>query len=336
MSAQPGPAAAGLMPGRHIVPEFAILDASSTVRRMTVKPAMCGHNSLLIGQIGDWTWETVGALCGTDVFRARNHQGDPAYLAFYYVHLKSGRALHPRVLTFGDRIEVVSRVFDFGSESVLTLHRIAISDDEPAATRMLTEEEFFLHPRPDCIYAGNFNRWVTRGRNHSNQGLVRSSPVGFRHGHLPKLSARHSPRLVYDRARTRHTFRDPGAIGYLAHVTGFQLEYVIDPSRDFNGVGLAYFAAYFSILDWALLGLWRHLGRGDRSFMHRIVLDHKVCYLGNIDVGTTLTITVNMFRRQGDPRDEVVDIVMADRAGNRTVTVSTMHLLREDHDDPAG
>ena len=87
---------------------FEAVDAKSVYRRVTVKPAMSGHNSLFVGQIGDWTWDTVTALCGTNVFTATNASGAPTYLAFYYFHLRGSPVLHSAGLTFGDRLEVVS------------------------------------------------------------------------------------------------------------------------------------------------------------------------------------------------------------------------------------
>jgi len=306
--------------------EFEILDAACTVRRATIKPAMCGHNSLFIGQIGDWTWETVGALCGTDVFGARTQQGWPAYLAFYYFHVRASTAAHLRRFTFGDRIEVISRVFGFGSESVLTLHRIEPAGAATAKPPWFTPAEFYDAPRPDCLYVENFNRWVTRGSAPGNQALLKASPPAFRHEHLPRLDGRYSPRLAASRARSTYTFRDPvsgGADSLIAE--NFSVEYPLDVCRDFNGVGLVYFAAYFSILDWALLRLWRHFGRSDQSFMNRVVLDHKVCYLGNADVGTTLDIGMTAWLACDD-RSEVVDTVIRDRGDRRVIAVSTMQI----------
>ena len=107
----------------------------SVGRLVTIKPGMCGHNSLFYGQLGDWTWETVSELCDTDAFNAYNAAGQPTYLSFYYFHVRAGDALHPRSLSFGHRVEVVSRVFGFGSESVLTLHRLRQVGPTTSATR---------------------------------------------------------------------------------------------------------------------------------------------------------------------------------------------------------
>src|SRR5437588_4159289 len=113
-------------------------ETEAVTRTEVVRPAMCGHNALFVGQIGDWTWDAVSALCGTDVLRARNRAGTPTYLSFYYYRIRGSRRFHLRTPTFGDTLHVASRLFDFGSEAVLTLHRIARSPaggpvDEAAA-----------------------------------------------------------------------------------------------------------------------------------------------------------------------------------------------------------
>jgi probable biosynthetic protein (TIGR04098 family) len=304
-----------------------IIAPDTTVRRARITPAMCGPSSLFVGQLGDWTWESVGALTGTDVLDARTDGGWPAYLAFYYFHIRGSATAHLRQLTFGDRVEVVSRVFGFGSESVLTLHRVERTGEAGApAPPSFSPDEFYENPRPGCLYVENFNRWVTRGGQPGNETLRKASPPGFRHEHLPALPGRYSPRIRYARAREARTFRDPGPDDHCDVLAkDLAVDYPLDVSRDFNGVGLVYFAAYFAILDWALLRLWRELGRSDRQFMDRVILEHQVCYLGNADVGATLTITMSARRSAGD-HSELVDSVIRERGTGREIAISTMHL----------
>ncbi|SDD61926.1 LnmK family bifunctional acyltransferase/decarboxylase [Actinokineospora iranica] len=306
-------------------PEFEIVDDHTVWRRLTIRPGMCGHNSLFVGQVGDWTWETVSTLCGTNVFAARDASGAPTYLAFYYFHIRGNPAFHHGALTFGDRIEVTSSSFDYGSESVLTLHRISRTPGHRAA---IDPVEFFEDQRPDCLYVQNFNRWVTRSDAKSNLGLVKSSPPDFRHGHLPTLPAKHSPRLTYKQARTAHTFHDVTSPDYRQAGTA-SFDYGIDITRDINGVGLIYFASYFSIVDKAVLTLWRELGRSDESFLNRAVLDHKLCYLGNANLDSILRVSVQAFRSVADPGHEVFNVVATDRGTGKAIAVSTIHLTSE-------
>ena len=39
-------------------------ETEAVTRTEVVRPAMCGHNALFVGQIGDWTWDTVAAASG--------------------------------------------------------------------------------------------------------------------------------------------------------------------------------------------------------------------------------------------------------------------------------
>lgn len=310
-------------------PELRVLDGSSVTRTIMIKPAMCGHNSLFVGQIGDWTWDTVSALCDTNVFAARDCGGVPTYLSFSYFHLRASPSMHVRHFTFGDILRVDSRLFGFGSESVLALHEIRMAGrdaETSASARRIEPEEFYAFPDENCLYVQNFNRWVARSRAHSNEGLRRASPVDFRHNHLPVLDSRHSPRLAYD--RVRRTVVD-GRTDRPAGGVTLTVDYPIDVTRDLNGVGLLYFAAYFSIIDWGLLRLWRHLGRTDRSFLRRVVLDQRVCYLGNADVDCVLRIELSRLPMSGKPADEYVEAVLTDRDSGRVIAVSTLHVRTE-------
>ena len=305
-------------------PAFEVIDESSVRRRLTVKPGMCGYNSLFVGQIGDWTWETVTALCGTDVFNARNECGLPTYLAFYYFHVRASTSLHLHSFSFGDQISVSSRLFNFGSESILALHQIEREGTDGSAPRPVDPTEFYECPRDDRLYVENFNRWITRSEQQSNRGLMRSSPAGFRHSHLPVLPEMYSPRRAYQSARLRGQLHDPGKPGYRLLAEDFRVDYPLDITRDINGVGLVYFAAYFSMIDWAFLRLWRHLGRSDRSFLQRIVTDQRVCYLGNADLDSVMCIRMNAWQHITDPSLEVVGVVIEDRDTHQTIAVSAL------------
>lgn len=279
---------------------------------VTVEPGMCGPTSLFAGRVGDWTWRAVSALCGVDALNARNAAGAPTYLAFSSFHIRGCRAMHPGRLAFGDRLDVATRLFDLGSESVLALHRISTAGA----------------PRAGRLYVRTFNRWIVRGVEHSNAHLVRSSPVGFRHRHLGAPPAYHSPRLMYGHARAHRVCRaiPPGYEPVAADVT---IEYPIDITRDLNAVGLVYFAAYFGFVDRAVLALWRHLGRTDRAFLRRRVVDQRLCYLSNAEPDAVLSLRVAAWHRAGDPADEIVNVVAEDAGTGRLAAVSTLRLLGE-------
>lgn len=281
--------------GTLAAPGLRPLADGSFARAEVVTPAMCGHNSLFAGRLGDWTWDAVSAASGVDAYRAHDASGAPTYLSFHYFRIRGSRAFHPLQLTFGDRLDVVSRVYGLGSESLLTVHRVARGDD--------------------ALHVENVNRWISRSRPDTNRDLVRASPVGYDHHRLAPVPAGLDPRRAYTGARRDLTFR-PLPFGR----PPLTFEYPVEASRDLNGVGLLYFASYFSVVDWAVLRLWRHFGRDTATFLGRAVLDHQLLYLGNADADSVLTIEVGARPEAGG---EVVDTVVHDRDTAEVLAVST-------------
>ncbi|NUP21193.1 MAG: biosynthesis cluster domain-containing protein [Streptomyces sp.] len=298
------------------------------VRRVTVTPSMCGQTSLLAARIGDWTWETVSQQCGLDVLRATTTAGLPTYLAFHYVRLRGSDRMPLHTPGFGDPLTVHSQAFDFGGESVLTLHRLAPGDGTGEGTRQPPDpDEFWDRPRPDCLYAETFNRWICRSRPDSNATLVSASPVGFTHRHLPRLPERYSPRPLTRAARHRGSLLDGPPPGTHLLSPPFTTDHQVDPVRDLNGVGLVYFAAYFAIIDAAVLAYWRHLGRSDAAFLQRRVTDQQLCYFGNVDTDTTMRISVRAHTGPAAPQgEETLDIDVRERATGRLLAVCAIRL----------
>ncbi|OLR94820.1 LnmK family bifunctional acyltransferase/decarboxylase [Actinokineospora bangkokensis] len=293
---------------------LALTGPDSTTRTEVVKPGMCGPGSLFVGEVGDWTWDTVSAVCRTDAYTARDALGAPTYLAFHYFHVRGAGSLNLRDLTFGARLRVDSRVFGFGSESVLTLHEVRAG----GPPRVLDPDAFHAFADPDCLYASTFNRWVVRGASGGNGDLRSASPAGFEHEHLPLLPAEHSPRRAHAALRALV----PGFDGP-AGADALDLDYPVEAARDLNGVGLLYFAAYFAIVDWGLVRLWRHRGGTDAGFLRRVVLDQRVAYLGNVDAGSVLRVRVR--REPGGTvagADETVSALLTERGTGRPIAVA--------------
>lgn len=298
-----------------LTPELRMLGPDATTRTTVVRPGMCGPGSLFVGQVGDWTWDAVSAACGINAYTARDERGAPTYLAFHYIHLRGGAGLRIRDLTFGDELRVDSRVFGFGSESVLTLHEIRRGGHRG---RRVDPDGFFAYDDPRCLYAQNFNRWVVRGSSGGNDTLHSASPAGFRHDHLPVLDPRYSPR------RAHAGLRAPTPGDEHADLT---VDYPIEPARDLNGVGLLYFAAYFSIVDWALVRLWRHRGGTDAGFLARTVHDQRIAYLGNADVGAVLRVRLTRCPGGTVPgADETVRAVLTERGSGRAIAVAEQQM----------
>ncbi len=292
------------------------VDDQSLLRFVTVKPAMCGHNARLAGQIGDWTWEAVSHLCGVNTFRATDALNTPTYLSFFYYQLIGDQAFHLRVPTFGDRLQVVSRCYGFGPESVLTVHRLAPASRALPAT--VSAEEMLRARLPGCLYAQTFNRWIQR-RGQGNRELQSAAPSGFRYQHLDRLPPELSPRTAYDAARRSGSFVPDD--GTLLLRDDLRLAYEVDMGRDLNGVGLLYFASYFEIADSALAKAWRQLGRDDASFLDRVVHAQRVLFLANADACASLAIRIRRFEVPAQPGREVFDIGISERGSGRVLAI---------------
>jgi probable biosynthetic protein (TIGR04098 family) len=312
-------------------PAAQLLDGTSLYRRVTLTPSMCGHNCLFLAQVADWTWETVSTACGTDMYREKNGGGLPTYLSFFYLRVLAGPSAQMHHFTFGDVIDVVTTAFNFGTESMLTLHRVERVSPGSAPPRPVDPFELYEQRDERCLYVESFNRWITRSRSASNDALVKSSPEGISVRHLPVLPDRYSPRLAYDLARKAETFHDVASPDYEPVVEEYVVDYTIDAARDLNGVGLVFYASFASMIDSSLLKLWKHLGRDVPSFLARVVRDRRICYTANAEIDSTMRLTLRSWRRRDDPREEVFNIVMRDPARDRLVLVSTLQIRSDGH-----
>lgn len=293
----------------------------AAVRRLvTVAPGMCGSLKALAACAGDWTWETVGAVCGLDV-PASDAGGEPSYLAFYYVRITSD-SVQPRRFTFGDRLEVQSQVFEAGPLSVVTVHRIRrVSELDPESSELFGVEEAFLRPRADCVYVENLNVWLGRGAGGGNVGLVYSPPAGFAQARLPRVPSWYSPRAVCATARYTQVLPDPATGSWEQAGPDVAVEHAVDLVDDVNGVGLLYFASFFSIAERVQLRHWRSLGRSSSSFLDRRVENFRICYLGNADLDSTLSLRLRTTRHPFDLTREKSDPLIRDVSTDRVVAV---------------
>ncbi|MBO9489819.1 hypothetical protein J7384_05545 [Endozoicomonas sp. G2_1] len=292
------------------------------IRQEIIKPSMCGHNSLFVGRVGDWTWDAVNEHCGVDVYNAHNEVGAPTYLSFFYYHIKANEKFHLGKLTFGDLLNIQTQLFSFGSESILTLHKIEKSAG--GSHEDFSIQEFYESPKENSIYIQNFNRWIARTAPKSNENLVKSSPIGFDVSELPVLPVKHSPRAIYDLARRTGSFLSIDKQRELTQKEVFEFDYEIDVTRDLNGVGLLYFASYFSIVDKAIWQTYKRLDRDKNSYLERIVLDHKICFVSNANFDSILSLNVTLWQ---DAEFDYFNVVIKDSISNRNVAIATVQQL---------
>ena len=308
----------------------ALLDTSSVARRTIMSLPTCGPGSLFFGQVGEWTWQTVSALCGDpgfSVHTARTSDDLPTYLSFYYYRVLGSSSMHHTMLAVGDELDISSRSFNCGSESVLTLHRIARRGTEVLRdARPLDVTEFYRQRDPACLYVENFNRWISRTDQGSNENLISAAPVGFRYEHLPTLPAEHSPRGVCGAARRSASFHPHGVPGFELVGDDLVTTHRVDVIRDLNAVGLVYFASYFAIIDSSALRMWLLLGRTERTFLARRVLDYQMGFFGNANIGATLAITARLWRRTGDPAEEIVEATVRVVDSHRLIAVASIRI----------
>jgi probable biosynthetic protein (TIGR04098 family) len=213
-----------------------------------------------------------------------------------------------------------------GTESVLTLHRITPADNR-VATEPVDYRELHDAPHAKSIYVENYNRWVARSKHDSNVDLIKSSPAGFNTDLLPEIPDEYSPRqLCWLARRERSCLPRSGAS--LTLQKEMTLDYRVDITRDINGVGLLYFTTYFSVIDRALLELWRALQRSDQSFLGRAVRDQKVCFLGNVDNDSTMTVRVSLWSSDSTSGTEIYSVVIGVAGTDRVVAVASVELER--------
>jgi len=274
---------------------------------------------VLVARLGDWTWEHVTRSYGVDVLAARTADDAPAYLSFHYCRYRATRAFHLGSPTFGDRLDVASRVLAAGPQSTLTLHRVTRDGPRPD----LTAAAFFGAVPPGELRVEHLNRWITPAAA-TNTALVATTPVGFDPAGAPPIGTSWPARGRIRRARTVASFRPGDAV-----VTGepCRLDYTVDVARDLNAVGLLYFAAYHGVVDWALWQAWTRGGRPATEFLARRVVDQEVLYLGNADAGSRLGVAVTPWRRG---RLAGADVVLRRDQDGAPICVSTLTLDPEE------
>src|SRR4051794_40211525 len=77
-------------------------------QNLTVPLSSCGPASRWMAAVGDWNWDFVNRHCGVNVFRARNAEGKPSYLAFCYIHTLGSPAFPCNAISLGAELDVTS------------------------------------------------------------------------------------------------------------------------------------------------------------------------------------------------------------------------------------
>lgn len=302
-----------------------MLSKNTILRREIVSLGMCGENSLFVGRIGDWTWDVVARLCEVNPYNAKNKNNEPTYLSFCYYHIQGSSSIHLRSFGIGSELDILSSLYKCDPVSLHTVHRICQSCDS-TNDEQVTMSEIYNNPRKNCLYVENYNRWISRAHLGDNEDLLKIQPQDYKYEHLPQIPEEYAPWNVYRRAITNNTFWEEGKNDHLVHQ--HTSTYKINITRDINGVGLLYFATYFTIFEEAILQLWLSMGKEKHSFIVKKIVDQKICYLGNCNYNTNLTIQSKAWKKDSE---YIFNAVICRENDGQTIAVITSHVLIEEN-----
>ena len=320
--------------GLRMAADNSLVEGHTVRRRLIIPPGMCGHNSLFVGQIGDWTWDAVFRLCDVNTYNARNEEGNPAYLTFFYYDIIGNPRTHLKLFTVGDEIEVLTSLYQTDPYSIHAVHQICLAPADPRKTPAFkrNRDEIFTDPDERFLYVENFNRWISRVGGKGNENLAKSTPKNFHYKHLPTLdTTKYPPRNHYRDALQNNSFTSMISDDYQPlSESVFAEDYTIDMVRDINGVGLLYFASYFTIIDEAILHLWWNLGGSDKAFLNRRIPDQKICFSGNADYNTALEIKTKIWQNKNEPTDYIFNVQVFRKKEQKLIGICTVNLLMDD------
>ncbi|MER5885379.1 LnmK family bifunctional acyltransferase/decarboxylase [Streptomyces sp. NPDC001941] len=309
-------------------------------RSVVADPGMCGPLASFVARVGDWTWDAVGRAADLDVCGARGADGDPCYLSFHHLRLRTGGVgrdrAEPRRVTFGDRLDLRSRCYDAGRLSVLTSHRLAFAtgadgaDGTDGADRadgadgaVGDPDDETRAPHPGSLRVDVLNTWVTRGEHGGNAGLLRRPPVGYDRTLLPSRPDALDPTLDCRAARTALAFPDPARAHWpVAPGPAAAVDHEIDPVSDVNGAGLLYFATYVTLAERALYRQWRERGGSRGDFAARALCEARISYFGNADPDTVLRLVPVTRTDPAEPGYEKTDVTIRDVTDGRLLAVA--------------
>ncbi len=281
--------------------------------------SVAGPPARWMGAVGDWSWDFVRRQCGVNVFRACNLEGTPSYLAFCYMRLLGSRGFPCNGISLGDDLEVTSSGFRGSSESVSVIHHIR-RKDAPALPPRESYEEVTSGADEGSLVIEGFNRWVVRSADGDNAGLAKSAPPEFQSEHLPAIPDGAHPWRRYRPAMERLSFCDAPE-EWETEAEAAPQPYVVDGDRDFNAVGLLYFATYFDLFQAGARDAAIRAGFSREAFQQRSVMRQEVVFAGNANAGERLEI-VGRARRNRVTGTRLFDVVVRRETGE-TLAVSS-------------
>lgn len=236
---------------------------------------------------GDRHWQALARLYG----RAPQHWSDDAgrrvYAAFGYLRLTGARLSQA---TEGRMLTIDSETHAIGRAQAWSRHRVSCVGNAIGCLDLVS------------VFVGRSDGVSNRSVQRVDLGAVEApAPMA-----AESIQAR-AKALRAEALRLR-----PCGDAPVAH-------FAPCPRGDYNGAGLLYFASFTALVDRAM---WQ-MGR---LSMHDMVLERECAFVGNLDLGQSLCVSLIEERVDGDVRRLSVRLTAA--SDERTLALMRLHVAR--------
>lgn len=236
---------------------------------------------------GDRHWQALARLCG----RAPQHWSDGAgrrvYAAFGYLRLTGARLSQA---TEGRLLSIDSETHAIGRAQAWSRHRMACAGQPIGCLDLVS------------VFVG-------RADGVSNRSVQRVD-LGGTDAPAPLAATSVQARAKALRAEALRRTSGGGAPA---------VDFAPCPRCDYNGAGLLYFASFTALADRAL---WQQ----GRLSTHDIVLERECVYVGNLDLGDGLRVSLEDERAVGDAR--MLSVRLAAASDERPLALMRLHVAR--------
>jgi probable biosynthetic protein (TIGR04098 family) len=273
------------------------LSRDSLMESVEIGMPLTGINQLsenaLLKYLGDLRWRHVALLSGVPSRELADSSSNRLYPTFFYVELSFPFDKPMAYYGENDVLRVIDSVGRYGSsmlDGIAYLIPAEKQDHIGQPPDGLAQAKALGIPavRMSNIFAMQFNGagWLKKGR--PKDGLI----DGIR-----ELPVAPDSQAIAKQAETNGYIELPGTTCLPLHDAPVDYEYLIQPDRDVNGVGLLYFANYPLFFD---LAEREALKRArwpwpDDIINKRSIVGRKIAYLNNASWGDTLRIKTQVW-----------------------------------------
>ncbi len=217
---------------------------------------------------GHFQWNAIAAAAGLPLSSLRTTAGAEVYASFYYIEVIVPDDAPLESFRLDDTVHFAISLRAF--KNIAIEGRVAVS-------------------RGVAIHFANI--FITPEKGNSRLRVAPPAQADF--SSLPLLPNDENP-FQLTRAAEESGVLDVIGDGW-ERAGSFDHRYAIDADRDTNGAGLVYFANYIAFMDTAERLALQSLGIDApmRSLRRR-----RIAYYGNAEVSDTITVHVEVFRRE--------------------------------------